>query len=62
VIQVIIVVIIVRADLALCGILSFWCNNNIEQIDRSFRQSVYIGQNGMKTVAIETYGMMTIRK
>ena len=28
-----------EADLALCGILAFWCNRDIAQIDRLFRRS-----------------------
>lgn len=53
-----------RADLALCGMLAFWCGGDAAQIDRLFRRSGLMRakwdqrHNGSG----KTYGQMTIEK
>lgn len=53
-----------EADMALCGILNFWCGNDPERIDRLFRQSaLHRGKWDIKHHADgSTYGQETIRR
>jgi putative DNA primase/helicase len=52
-----------RADLALCGILAFWCAGDAERVDRLFRQSgLYRAEKWDQRhfATGETYGQRTI--
>lgn len=51
-----------RADLALCGYLSFWTGGDEARIDRMFRQSGLMRQKWDEQHGAQTYGAMTIRK
>lgn len=51
-----------RADLALCSILSFWCQRDFQQIDRLFRQSGLMRPKWDELHGKETYGNMTIQE
>lgn len=51
-----------RADLALCGILAFWCNGDAVQIDRIFRRSGLMRDKWDGKRGNTTYGNITIQK
>ena len=51
-----------EADLALCGMLAFWCGRDIGQIDRLFRQSGLMRDKWNRSQSGSTYGMITIEK
>jgi len=51
-----------EADLALAGILAFWCNRDIVQIDRLFRQSGLYREKWDRQQAGSTYGRITLEK
>lgn len=51
-----------EAELALCGMLGFWCGNNAAQIDRIFRRSMLYRAKWDERHGAETYGYMTITK
>jgi len=51
-----------RADLALCGLLRFWCRDDRSQIDRIFRRSALFRAKWDERHGAETYGEMTIAK
>ncbi len=48
------------ADLALCDLLTFWCGDDREQIDRLFRQSQLMRPKWDRPTGATTYGEMTI--
>jgi hypothetical protein len=50
------------ADLALCGILAFWCGPDPARIDRFFRQSALIREKWDQRRGEQTYGARTIAK
>lgn len=49
------------ADMALVSILSFWCGNVEEQIDRIFRSSALMRDKWDRMTGDATYGQITIR-
>ena len=49
------------ADMALVGILAFWCGNVEEQIDRIFRASGLMREKWDRKTGDSTYGQVTIR-
>lgn len=49
-----------RADLALCGMLAYWCDNDAESIDRLFRQSKLMRPKWDELRGKDTYGNLTI--
>ena len=49
------------ADMALVSILSFWCGNVEEQIDRIFRSSGLMREKWDRRTGDSTYGQITIR-
>ena len=51
-----------EADLALCGILAFWCNRDISQMDRLFRQSGLYREKWDRMQSDSTYGRITLEK
>jgi putative DNA primase/helicase len=51
-----------EADLALCGMLAFWCGRDIGQMDRLFRQSGLMRDKWDRPQSGSTYGMITIEK
>lgn len=51
-----------EADLALCGILAFWTNRDISQMDRLFRQSGLFREKWDRKQAGSTYGLITLQK
>ncbi|HOL44716.1 MAG TPA: phage/plasmid primase, P4 family, partial [Methanothrix sp.] len=51
-----------RADLALCSILAYWTNNDIQQIDRIFRRSKLYRPKWNENRGVDTYGNLTIQK
>ena len=51
-----------EADLALCGILAFWSNNDYSTIDRLFRCSGLMREKWDECHGVHTYGQMTINK
>ena len=51
-----------EADLALAGILAFWCNRDVSQIDRLFRQSGLFREKWDRQQAGSTYGRITLGK
>ena len=51
-----------RADLALCGYLSFWTGGDEARIDKMFRQSGLMRQKWDERHGAQTYGAMTIHK
>lgn len=51
-----------EADLALCGILAFWTNRDISQMDRLFRQSGLMRDKWERQQAGSTYGKITLEK
>lgn len=50
------------ADLALCGLLAFWCGGDAERIDRLFRQSALMREKWDSRRGDTTYGALTIGK
>lgn len=48
------------ADLALCGLLAFWCGGDADRIDRLFRQSALMREKWDSRRSITTYGALTI--
>jgi putative DNA primase/helicase len=51
-----------EAELALCGMLRFWCGDDTAQIDRIFRRSLLYRAKWDERHGAETYGNMTITK
>jgi hypothetical protein len=51
-----------EADLALCGMLAFWCGRDIGQMDRLFRKSGLMRDKWNRPQSGSTYGMITIEK
>lgn len=51
-----------RADLALCGILAFWCRGDADRIDRLFRRSRLMRAKWDERRGTSTYGRDTIEK
>lgn len=51
-----------EADLALCGMLAFWCGRDIGQMDRLFRKSGLMRDKWNRQQSGSTYGMLTIQK
>jgi len=49
-----------EADSALCSMLAFYCNGNMEQVDRLFRQSGLYRNKWDEQHGADTYGNMTI--
>ena len=49
------------ADMALVGMLAFWCGNVEEQIDRIFRDSGLMREKWDRKTGDSTYGQITIR-
>ena len=49
-----------RADLALCGMLAYWCDNDPESIDRLFRRSKLMRPKWDELRGKDTYGNLTI--
>ena len=50
-----------RADLALCGMLAFWCNREPHIIDRLFRKSKLMRPKWDEKRGERTYGEITVR-
>ena len=51
-----------RADLALCSMLAFWCNKDIDMMDRIFRQSKLMREKWDEKHGRDTYGNITMQK
>jgi len=51
-----------EADLALCGILAFWCGRDTGQMDRLFRQSALYREKWDRPQTGSTYGWITVEK
>lgn len=51
-----------RADLALCGLLAFWCRGDADRIDRLFRSSGLMRAKWDGKRKSSTYGRMTVEK
>ena len=51
-----------EADAALCSMLAFYCNGNMEQVDRLFRQSALYRDKWDEQRGADTYGNLTIMK
>jgi len=51
-----------EANLALAGILAFWCNRDISQMNRLFRQSGLFRDKWDRQQAGSTYGRITLEK
>jgi len=51
-----------RADLALCGVLAFWCVGDAGHIDRLFRRSGLMRRKWNEHRGEMTYGQLTIAK
>lgn len=51
-----------EADLALCGILAFWTNQDISQMNRLFRKSGLFREKWDRQQASSTYGLITLQK
>lgn len=49
-----------RADMALAGILAFWCGGDIVQMDRLFRQSGLMRDKWDRSLGDSTYGQHTL--
>ncbi|HEX5424042.1 MAG TPA: hypothetical protein VF283_18220 [Bryobacteraceae bacterium] len=49
-----------RADLALCGILAFWCRGDVARIDRLFRRSGLMREKWDRRTGESAYGVRTI--
>lgn len=50
------------ADLAFCNLLAFWCNGDIEQMDRIFRNSALYREKWDELRGQKTYGEITLQK
>lgn len=50
------------ADMALCGHLAYWTDNNIEQMDRIFRSSCLMRDKWDEMHGSATYGEMTLTR
>ena len=51
-----------EADLKLASHLAFWCNGDIDQIDRLFRKSALFREKWDENRGADTYGKMTLEK
>jgi NrS-1 polymerase HBD domain len=51
-----------EADLALCGLLAFWCQRDPAQMDRLFRRSGLYREKWNEPRGAQTYGELTIAK
>ena len=51
-----------EADAALCSMLTFYCNGNMEQVDRLFRQSALYRDKWDEQRGADTYGNLTVMK
>ena len=51
-----------EADLALCGMLAFWCGPDVARIDRLFRGSGLMREKWDESRGESTYGAQTIEK
>lgn len=51
-----------EADSALCSMLAFYCNGNMKQVDRLFRQSGLFRDKWDEQRGADTYGNLTIMK
>jgi len=51
-----------EADLALCGVLAFWCRRDPTQIDKLFRQSALFRKKWDSKRGGSTYGEWTVKK
>ncbi|OCN06373.1 nucleoside triphosphatase [Erysipelotrichaceae bacterium MTC7] len=51
-----------EADAALCSMLAFYCNGNMKQVDRLFRQSALYRDKWDEQRGADTYGNLTIMK
>lgn len=51
-----------EADLALCGLLAFWCRNDTAQMDRIFRTSKLMRPKWDSRRGGKTYGAMTLSR
>lgn len=51
-----------EADFALAGLLAFWCNRDVNQMDRLFRQSGLFREKWDRAQAGTTYGRITLEK
>lgn len=51
-----------EADSALCTMLAFYCNGNMDQVDRLFRKSGLCRPKWDEQHGADTYGNMTIKK
>ena len=51
-----------EADLALCGMLAFWCGRDIGQMDRLFRLSGLFRDKWDRAQSGSTYGRITLEK
>lgn len=51
-----------NADLALCNILAYWTNHDVQKIDSTFRQSKLYRSKWDSKRGATTYGEMTIQK
>lgn len=49
-----------KADLAFCNMLAFWCNKDIQQMDRIFRNSGLMRPKWDEYRGARTYGQMTL--
>ena len=51
-----------EADMAMANILAFWCNRDVEQMDRLFRQTVLMRDKWDRPQSGSTYGALTLAK
>lgn len=51
-----------EADFALCILLAFWCNRDIDQMDRLFRKSSLMRDKWDREQGDSTYGNITLKK
>ena len=49
-----------RADMSFCNILAFWCNKDIDQMDRIFRNSALMRDKWDEKRGARTYGEITL--
>lgn len=49
-----------KADLAFCSMLAFWCNKDISQMDRIFRNSGLMRPKWDEHRGVRTYGQITL--
>ena len=50
-----------RAELALCGMLAFWCGGDTDRMDRLFRRSGLMREKWDRRTGDSAYGSITIR-